>query len=128
MMEAASFDTEESFDVDDASCLSQQNPGNNSPAKRQNKEIKETKITVSTLELQTQNLSLSLPISLSLLHSLFLSVFSLSISLCFSLSVYLCCFLSLSEQQQPQTVFRIQILCTITPGRNSRCDRMFIFS
>ncbi|XP_041726652.1 growth arrest-specific protein 7-like [Coregonus clupeaformis] len=47
MMEAASFDNEESFDVDDASCLSQQNPGNNSPAKRQNKVIKETKITIN---------------------------------------------------------------------------------
>lgn len=47
------MDTEESFDTegsfDDASCLSPQSPGSLSPARRQNKEkeIKETKITVS---------------------------------------------------------------------------------
>lgn len=42
-----SFDAEGSFD--DASCLSPQSPGSTSPARRQNKEkeIKETKITVS---------------------------------------------------------------------------------
>lgn len=48
MMEA-SFDTEESFD--DPSCLAPQPPGSVSPAKRQIREVKETKITVSTPEL-----------------------------------------------------------------------------
>lgn len=46
MMMEASFDTEESFD--DPSCLAPQPPGLVSPAKRQIKEVKETKITVST--------------------------------------------------------------------------------
>lgn len=41
----ASFDTEESFD--DPSCLAPQPPGSLSPARRQIKEVKETKITVS---------------------------------------------------------------------------------
>lgn len=45
MMMEASFDTEESFD--DPSCLAPQPPGSVSPAKRQIKEVKETKITVS---------------------------------------------------------------------------------
>lgn len=45
MMMEASFDTEESFD--DPSCLAPQPPGSVSPAKRQTKEVKETKITVS---------------------------------------------------------------------------------
>lgn len=45
MMMEASFDTEESFD--DPSCLAPQPPGSLSPAKRQPKEVKETKITVS---------------------------------------------------------------------------------
>lgn len=49
MMMEASFDTEESFD--DPSCLSPQPPGSVSPAKRQIKEVKETKITVSTEKL-----------------------------------------------------------------------------
>lgn len=40
-----SFDAEGSFD--DPSYLSPQSPGSTSPARRQNKEIKETKITVS---------------------------------------------------------------------------------
>lgn len=48
MMMEASFDTEESFD--DPSCLAPQPPGSVSPAKRQIKEVKETKITVSTQE------------------------------------------------------------------------------
>lgn len=49
-----SFDAEGSFD--DASCLSPQSPGSTSPARRQNKEkeIKETKITVSIAHTQTQ--------------------------------------------------------------------------
>lgn len=46
MMMEASFDTEESFD--DPSCLAPQPPGSVSPAKRQIKEVKETKTTVST--------------------------------------------------------------------------------
>uniref|UniRef100_A0A3Q4HC22 Growth arrest-specific 7a n=1 Tax=Neolamprologus brichardi TaxID=32507 RepID=A0A3Q4HC22_NEOBR len=41
----ASFDTEESFD--DPSCLAPQPPGSVSPAKRQIKEVKETKITIN---------------------------------------------------------------------------------
>lgn len=41
----ASFDTEESFD--DPSCLAPQPPGSVSPAKRQIREVKETKTTVS---------------------------------------------------------------------------------
>lgn len=45
MMMEASFDTEESFD--DPSCLAPQPPGSVSPARRQIKEVKETKITVS---------------------------------------------------------------------------------
>lgn len=45
MMMEASFDTEESFD--DPSCLAPQPPGSLSPARRQIKEVKETKITVS---------------------------------------------------------------------------------
>lgn len=49
MMMEASFDTEESFD--DPSCLAPQPPGSVSPAKRQIKEVKETKITVSTEKL-----------------------------------------------------------------------------
>lgn len=49
MMMEASFDTEESFD--DPSCLAPQPPGSVSPAKRQIKEVKETKITVSIQEL-----------------------------------------------------------------------------
>lgn len=48
MMMEASFDTEESFD--DPSCLTQQPPGSVSPAKRQIKEVKETKTTVSRLQ------------------------------------------------------------------------------
>lgn len=51
----ASFDTEESFD--DPSCLAPQPPGSVSPAKRQIKEVKETKITVSQALVQ-------LPVSL----------------------------------------------------------------
>lgn len=47
MMMEASFDTEESFD--DPSCLAPQPPGSVSPAKRQIKEVKETKTTVSKL-------------------------------------------------------------------------------
>lgn len=50
MMMEASFDTEESFD--DPSCLAPQPAGSVSPAKRQIREVKETKITVSTQELQ----------------------------------------------------------------------------
>lgn len=50
MMMEASFDTEESFD--DPSCLAPQPPGLVSPAKRQIKEVKETKITVSTPQLR----------------------------------------------------------------------------
>lgn len=46
MMMEASFDTEESFD--DPSCFAPQPPGSVSPAKRQIKEVKETKTTVST--------------------------------------------------------------------------------
>lgn len=49
MMMEASFDTEESFD--DPSCLASQPPGSVSPAKRQFKEVKETKATVSILKL-----------------------------------------------------------------------------
>lgn len=45
MMMEASFDTEESFD--DPSCLAPQPPGSVSPARRQIKEVKETKTTVS---------------------------------------------------------------------------------
>uniref|UniRef100_A0A8C2WY66 Growth arrest specific 7 n=1 Tax=Cyclopterus lumpus TaxID=8103 RepID=A0A8C2WY66_CYCLU len=45
MMMEASFDTEESFD--DPSCLSPQPPGCVSPARRQIKEVKETKITIN---------------------------------------------------------------------------------
>ncbi|KAI9515208.1 Growth arrest-specific protein 7 [Dissostichus eleginoides] len=44
MMEA-SFDTEESFD--DPSCLAPQPPGSVSPARRQTREVKETKITIN---------------------------------------------------------------------------------
>jgi len=51
MMMEASFDTEESFD--DPSCLAPQPPGSVSPAKRQIKEVKETKTTVSILELNS---------------------------------------------------------------------------
>lgn len=50
MMMEASFDTEESFD--DPSCLAPQPPGLVSPAKRQMKEVKETKITVSAALVQ----------------------------------------------------------------------------
>lgn len=65
----ASFDTEESFD--DPSCLTPQPPGSVSPARRQIKEVKETKITVSTLELQLLLLLLLLSVLLSLhLHPL----------------------------------------------------------
>ena len=56
MMEA-SFDTEESFD--DPSCLAPQPPGSVSPARRQIREVKETKITVSTPELQLHSSSSS---------------------------------------------------------------------
>lgn len=45
MMMEASFDTEESFD--DPSCLTPQPPGSVSPAKRQIKEVKETKTTIN---------------------------------------------------------------------------------
>uniref|UniRef100_A0A3Q3N380 Growth arrest-specific 7a n=1 Tax=Mastacembelus armatus TaxID=205130 RepID=A0A3Q3N380_9TELE len=45
MMMEASFDTEESFD--DPSCFAPQPPGSVSPAKRQIKEVKETKITIN---------------------------------------------------------------------------------
>ncbi|XP_029363484.1 growth arrest-specific protein 7a isoform X2 [Echeneis naucrates] len=45
MMMEASFDTEESFD--DPSCLAPQPPGSISPAKRQIREVKETKITIN---------------------------------------------------------------------------------
>ncbi|TNM97161.1 hypothetical protein fugu_015317 [Takifugu bimaculatus] len=45
MMMEASFDTEESFD--DPSCLAPQPPGSVSPAKRQIREVKETKITIN---------------------------------------------------------------------------------
>lgn len=51
MMMEASFDTEESFD--DPSCLTPQPPGSVSPAKRQIKEVKETKTTVSTQEINS---------------------------------------------------------------------------
>lgn len=50
MMMEASFDTEESFD--DPSCLAPQPPGSVSPAKRQIKEVKETKTTVSSHHVQ----------------------------------------------------------------------------
>lgn len=49
MMMEASFDTEESFD--DPSCLTPQPPGSVSPARRQIREVKETKTTVSNPEL-----------------------------------------------------------------------------
>ncbi len=55
MMMEGSFDTEESFD--DPSCLAPQPPGSVSPAKRQIKEVKETKITVSS---RSSNLTLLL--------------------------------------------------------------------
>jgi len=70
MMEA-SFDTEESFD--DPSCLAPQPPGSVSPARRQIREVKETKITVSTPELQLHSSSSS---SSSALLSLNLSEIS----------------------------------------------------
>lgn len=53
MMMEASFDTEESFD--DPSCLAPQPPGAVSPAKRQIKEVKETKTTVSMLTLRSSS-------------------------------------------------------------------------
>lgn len=64
MMEA-SFDTEESFD--DPSCLAPQPPGSLSPAKRQIKEVKETKITVSEVFCCALN---QVPVCLPHLHLL----------------------------------------------------------
>lgn len=87
MMMEASFDTEESFD--DPSCLT---PQPVSPAKRQIKEVKETKTTVGALKLDPPLFS-SLPILRSLVsffffssHLLTLSQVSLALGLPFMLS------------------------------------------